>query len=375
MLRIGLSALVALFVLGCSAHAQDDAHREIDARVKALIDAHMQAQSVAGLSLAVVKDGRLVKAQGYGTANIAGNVPARSETVYRTASAGKQFIASAIMLLVEAGKLSVDDKISRYLRNSPAIWSGITVRHLLSHTSGLVRGVRGYKPSASQNEADLIAKSYGVPLDAKPGEQFGYSNLGYFILAEIITVQTGDHWSKFIKSRIFDPADMTATRLTTQEQEVAQLATGYVRKHGRWEPVTNATALRPSGAFISSVLDLAKWDAALRTDRILSHASRKQMWSPVRLNDGTHWSYGFGWHVRKLGNGRLVDHTGAQDGYRAVFTRYVDADLASGFSVIILTNKSPNKALRQFARDIAAVYLGGDTAKARAGDPLEDMDD
>src|SRR5262249_1406391 len=151
MLRIGSSALVALLVLSCSAHAQDGAQRKIDAQVKALIDAHMKAHEVAGLSLAVVKHRRLVKAHGSAPGNLAKDVPARSETVYRTASAGKQFIASGIMLLVEAGKLSLDDKISRYLRNPPAIWNGITVRHLLTHTSGLVRVVRGYKPSVSQN--------------------------------------------------------------------------------------------------------------------------------------------------------------------------------------------------------------------------------
>ena len=156
----------------------------------------MKSQNIPGLSLVVTRDGQIVKSAGYGLANRQLNIPASPETVYKIGSVSKQFIATGIMLLVQEGRLRVEDPVGKHLDGSPLAWSGITVRHLLTHTSGLIREAPGFDPFKIQNDADVIRSAYSQPLRFAPGEKWEYSNLGYFTLAEIIRVVTGGPWSE-----------------------------------------------------------------------------------------------------------------------------------------------------------------------------------
>lgn len=172
--RLRTLLTVALLVSGSLLQrARSD---EIDDYIKA----DMQKKHVPGVSLAVIKDGKVVKAQGYGLANVELNVPAGPETVYKIGSVSKQFIAAGIMLLVQDGKIKVDDKISTYLQETPEAWKDITVRHLLTHTSGLSREASGFASLKVQSDADLIKTAYTQKLDFAPGEKWRYCNLGYF---------------------------------------------------------------------------------------------------------------------------------------------------------------------------------------------------
>lgn len=161
-----------------------------------LIKAEMQRQKIPGISIAVVKDGKIIKAEGYGLANIKLKRPATTETIYKIASVSKQFIATGIMLLVQEGKLGLDDPIGKYLDGTPATWNPITIRHLLTHTSGLIREAPGFDRFKVQRDADVIKSAYGVPLRFAPGEKWEYSNTGYFALAEIIRKVTGQPWDR-----------------------------------------------------------------------------------------------------------------------------------------------------------------------------------
>jgi D-alanyl-D-alanine carboxypeptidase len=316
------------------------------------VKAEMQKQRIPGLSLAVVKEGKVIKAEGYGLANVELNVPARPETVYKIASVSKQFIATGIMLLLQEGRIGLDDKVGKYLDGTPESWNGVTIRHLLTHTSGIVREGPGFDPFKDQKDIDVIKSAYPLPLRFPTGEKYEYCNVGYFSLAEIISRVSGKPWGDFMNERVFAPLGMAATRPTSFSAIVPNRAGGYEWRDGKMQNAGEYVALRPSGAFLSTVLDLAKWDAALYTDAFLKQATREQMWTPVKLNSGATYPYGFGWSLEPLGKHRRVDHGGSLPGFRSHFMRLPDDKL----SVIVLTNSGgANPA--GIARGVAAIYL------------------
>ncbi|MDX2042081.1 MAG: serine hydrolase [Acidobacteriota bacterium] len=342
------SPFFAFIILAvASAIAQAD---KVDDYVKT----EMQRQHIPGVSIAVVKDGKIIKVEGYGLANIEHNVPARPETVYQIGSVSKQLIAAGVLLLIQDGKVRLEDKLSQFLDGTPETWKDITVRHLLTHTSGIVREAPGFDPFKVQADADVIKTAYPLPLRFAPGEKWEYCNVGYFSLAEIIRKVSGKPWGEFLKERLFLPLEMNVTRTTTLTDIVYNRADGYVWRSNKFDNATSFSALRPSGAFLSSVIDLAKWDAALYGDKVLSAATREQMWSPVKLNSGATHPYGFGWELSSVAGHKLAQHGGSLPGFRAQISRYVDDKL----TVIVLTNAdgaNPNL----IALGVAAQYIPG----------------
>ena len=322
------------------------------------IKAEMDKFHIPGLSLVVVKDGKILKAQGYGLANVPRRIAATPDTVYKIGSVSKQFIATGIMLLVQEKRIGLDDQIGEYLEGTPATWASITVRHLLTHTSGLVRESPAFDPFKNQNDADVIKAAYPVPLRFPPGTKWEYSNIGYFALAEIIRKVSGQPWSAYLHERVFGPAGMTTTVPTNAKQAVSHLASGYTGNDNSRD-AADWLALRPSGAFLSTVLDLAKWAAVLDTDTVLSDSSRRQMWTAVQLTDGSTAPYGFGWHVDSLSGRRRVRHGGGLPGFVSEFERFVE----EGLTVILLVN-GDDVDLPSIADGVAALYLPAPTPPA-----------
>lgn len=316
-----------------------------------LVKAEMARQQIPGLALAVVKDGKLTKAAGYGLANVAEKTPVQPDTVFRIASVGKQFIATGILLLVEDGKLKLDDRLDTFLEDAPPTWAPLTVRRLLSHTSGLVRESPSYVPILRQPDIAVIRAAYPLPLQFTPGEKYQYSNVGYFTLAEIIRRKSGQPWPEFMTERVFKPAQLNATA-TTDQPPRGPRATGYAGKDGNWTPVVDALAVRPSGAFQSTVLDLAKWDTLLDGDKILKAASRKEMWTPIKLNDGKPYGYGLGWTVATKDGRQVIRHGGSQSGFRTEFMRFPKERV----TIIVLANSDEAKPA-VFAEQVAEKFL------------------
>ena len=339
------SVFVLIFMFAATVAVRAD-------KVDDFVRAAMQKQHVPGVAVAVVRDGKVIKSAGYGMANLELNVAATPDTVFKIGSVSKQFLSAGIMLLVQDGKLSLDDKISKFLDGTPDTWKDITIRHLLTHTSGLVREAPGFNPLKVQSDADVIKTAYGVPLVFKTGDKWQYCNVGYFSLAEIIHKVSGKPWGDFLTERVFAPLGMNSTRTTTITDLVQNRANGYAWAKGKYQNADVYFALRPSGAFLSTVNDLAKWDAALYTDKFLTKATRDQMWAPVKLNNGETYPYGFGWQLEPAGNHRQVRHGGSLPGFRAEFTRLVDDKL----SVIVLTNGDGANAA-SIAAGIADRYI------------------
>lgn len=322
------------------------------------IKSQMQVRHVPGVSVAVVKDGVLVKAEGYGFANLEHQIPAKTDTVYKIGSVSKQFIAAGVMVLVQDGRIALDDRVSKHIPGTPGTWSEITIRQLLTHTSGLVRESPGFDPYKIQRDIDVITASFPVALASKAGDKWQYSNLGYFVLAEVIHMVSGRPWPEFLNERVFAPLGMTNTRPTNVGDVIPNRAAGYVWRSERFQNADNWPAVRPSGAFLSTVLDLAKWEAALQSDRILSASSKNAMWTPLTLNDGSVYRYGFGWEVDWFPNGvgptdvPLIRHEGTIPGFRAVYWRLPNHNL----TVIVLSNLN-EAALDNLTAGIAVRYV------------------
>jgi CubicO group peptidase (beta-lactamase class C family) len=337
-------AALAAAVLTANVTAQSD-------RTDDFIRGQMNQQGIPGLSVAVVKNGAIVKQAGYGYADIAKKITATPDTVYKIASVSKSVLATGVMTLVQDGKIGLHDPVGKYLDGAPSSWAGITVRHLLSHTSGLIREAPAFDPVKVQSDAEVIKSAYGTPLRFAPGERYEYGNLNYFALAEIIREVSGRPWSEYIDAKVLKPAGMNATFPTNTKARVGHRAVGYVDNDNP-RPAPHWVALRPSGAFLSTVLDLARWDAALDADRIVSVATRRDMWTRVKLRDGTDAPYGLGWFVSSANGRTRVQHTGGMPGARAGFVKYLEDRL----TIIVLMNLD-DVDIDAIVGGLAALYL------------------
>jgi CubicO group peptidase (beta-lactamase class C family) len=338
---------------------------EISGKVDAYVAAEMRAEKIPGLALAIVRDGKTIKSLGYGLANLELDVPVKPETIFQTGSVGKQFTATAVMMLVEDGKIRLDDPIGRYLSGAPARWKNITVRNLLTHTSGIhdyetealkKKGAAFINLRNDYTEDELFKKFSGLPLDFPPGSKWSYSNSGYVLLGILIHKVTGQFYGDVLQERIFRPLGMSYTRIISEADIIPNRAAGYRLVNGgiknqEWvSPMLNTTA---DGALYTNIVDMARWDAALYTEKLLKKGSLDQMWAAVCLNDGKTADYGFGWDVTSVNGHRLIEHGGAWQGFTAQISRYVD----DKFTVIVLTNlDSEHSQPDKVAHNVAAIY-------------------
>lgn len=303
------------------------------------IHREMETQQIPGLSLAVVRGGKLVQAKGYGKASLELDAPATASTLYGLGSISKQFTATAIMLLVQAGKVGLEDRLTNYFGWLPTEWGEVTVRHLLTHTSGIPyedwKGGIIEFDRFEYNQEDIVKTAF-KPMLAKPGGKHLYSNLGYRLLGMLIEKVSGQSYWDFLEQCVFRVVGMETTRNSDPKTVIPNRARGYGvsgGKHVNREPVTASSAFS-EGALISSVLDMVKWDAALNSDQLLGKAALTEMWTPVRLNDGTTSNYGFGWILRPVPGHRTVAHGGELPGFSTFIWRFVDDKL----TVIVLSN-------------------------------------
>lgn len=321
-------------------------------RVDDYIELQMKRRHIPGISLAVVKDGKILKEEGYGFANVEADARATPKTVYKIASISKQFLAAGIMLLVQEGKIKLDDKISKYLDGTPGTWRDITVRQLLTHTSGIPQDPPGFDPYKVKPDSEVIGSAYSLPMEFPAGEKWGYSNVGYFVIGEIIHKVTGESYSAFLAERVFVPVGMTATRTTTTSEIVPLRACGYTWRNDKLQNAQNWIALRASGAFLSTVEDLAKWDSVLYSDSILNSLSKQQMWTPVTLKGGTKQAYGLGWFIDDWQGHKRIYHGGSLPGFVSEFDRFVDDQL----TIIVLIN-TDNADPGKIALNVAGFFM------------------
>lgn len=307
------------------------------------VQREMALQNVPGVALAVVYRGELRYAKGYGIADLERQVPVKADSLFAIASVSKPLLALGVARLAEQGKLAWTDPVAKHLPGTPAAWQGITLAHLASHTAGLVRESPAFDGEKLQSDATLVAATYASPLVFPTGTQMQYCNVCYFALAEVISRVSGVPWPQYMEQAIFAPAGMLDTRTTSVTAVLPRRVASYEWQDGRHLNAREYLALRPSGAFMSTVLDLARFEAALQSSRIVSPAMLAQMEAPTLLKDGTPGKidpasigYGLGWQVGEAHGQRRLSHGGSLAGFRTLYARYPQ----SGWAVIVLANSS-----------------------------------
>jgi len=315
---------------------------------------------VAGVSVAVVKDGRIVKAAGYGKASLELDVAASELTVYEIGSISKQIAANAILLLRDDGRLSLDDPISRFVDGTPATWAPITLRHILTHTAGLAdfdTGNIGFSYRREYTGAEFVELLGRHPLAFEPGSRWTYTN-AFPLLGLVVERVTGQPYTEFVRSRIFAPLGLTSARFKNATDVVPHRADGYEWSGGRYQ---HGETLRPqviaaNGGVMMNVVDFATWDIAMRAGKVLRPETVVEMSTPVRLRDGTTVSHGLGWFMDTFNGHRFGAHWGTTvTGHSAVIRRYDE-----GVTVIVLGNLNDGGGeVDTLSKHIADLYLPG----------------
>jgi D-alanyl-D-alanine carboxypeptidase len=307
--------------------------------VDEFVQAQLQKQHVPGLALGVVQNGKFVKEKGYGLADVERNVPVTTGTVFEIGSVTKQFTATAIMMLVDQGKIGLDDKISRYREGLPAAWQAVTIRQLLSHTSGIpdyeaIMGYGSYRNVMTANQ--VIALAAGKPMDFAPGTRWNYSNTGYFLLTLALEKITNQPYIQFVQAHILRPLGMTHTRSSEPRDIITGRAAGYAFEEGRLEnrdPI-QPTATGGAAMLVSTLGDMAKWGAELLAPTLLREKDYALLWGDTPLADGTLSGYGFGWFVSPRHGHRALEHSGGTAGFTCEMLCLPDDRLV----VLVLTN-------------------------------------
>lgn len=310
--------LISGFTTGLQADAVDD-----------YINEQLASQKVPGLALAVMQHGHLIRAQGYGFANLEHRVPVHPDTVFKSGALGKQFTAAAVMLLVEDGKLGLDESVRKYLPEAPESWAPITVRQLLNHTSGLAPFPAG-DFRADYTSEELLGNIYPLPLMFTAGSRWGYSYSGYVVLGCLISRVTGEHYSHLLAKRVFAPLGMQTARLIDEIAIVPNRANGYEWRDGElrnaeWvSPTANSTA---DGSLYLSVLDYARWDAGMTEHKLLNAESWAEMARPAQIASGRTYPYGFGWYLEQDAGQDIWYHSGEWQGFKTAVVRYLGDEL------------------------------------------------
>lgn len=317
------------------------------ASIDRYVEAEMRREHIPGLAVGVYSRGQILLVKGYGLANLELNVAVKPETLFQSGSVGKQFVSAAMMMLVEEGKIGLDDSIVKYFPNAPKNWEGIRVKNLLSHTSGLAEyesdervGPKGpFYLRLDFTEDQLVEKVESLPIEFKPGDKWDYRNTNYLLLGVIIHKVTGTFYAEYLQQQIFKPLGMSSTRLISEADIIPNRSSGY-ELHGdklqnqSWvSPTFNSTA---DGTLYFNVIDLAKWDEALYGTKLLKQSSLERIWTVFPLNNGkpNPGDYGFGWRIRSINGHKIIAHGGEWQGFTCNISRYVD----DGITVVVLTN-------------------------------------
>ena len=337
-----------------------------------LVKAELARQRIPGAAFVVVQDGKIARVGAHGLADSEFGRAVTTHTIFRIQSVSKQFTAAGVMLLVEEGKIRLDDPVSRHLDGCPEAWRKITVRHLLGQTSGLFDFVNeptiDLKHEATEQE--LMASVASRSLKFEPGEVWDYSNTNYLLLGMIISRVSGRWYGDFLADRIFRPLGMTRTSVPRGRDDTPDYAKGYTLQKGQIRPsgaLATAVLSNGGGGVLSTVLDLAKWDAALYTEQILKRATLEQMWRPGTLNNGSPHGHGFGWDIGEIAGHRRLSHEGRWTGFSAQIDRFVDDRL----TVIVLTNLAESAPAR-ISRAIAGTFISALAAPVYA--PIPDKE-
>ena len=327
---------ILLQTIFCTAFSQN---KYVSFRIDSAIRAAMAERQIPGMQVAVVKYGIVLKKGSYGMANLEDRVPVTDSTLFPIASMSKAFTCAAVLLLMEEGKLGIDDSVGKYFESLPAGWEAITIRKLMNHTSGLRDDWDEDDIFFNTNNSDsaFFAALKAAPLKFQPGQAWSYS-CGPFVLGLIIAKVSGESYADFMKHRIFDKLGMNNTRINDVDAVIPNRAAGYRLKdnifyHGR--EISAAAQARGDVGVLTTVTDMVKWYTAMQDSSLLKQSSLDLMFSPGVLNDGNKTPYGFGWFVNPYRDHPLYSHSG---GFRTGYNSDIEIYPEDHVCIIILSN-------------------------------------
>lgn len=363
--RCSLVAALLCFSLAASGAAGADQEpvtpADLANQIASVVEA-TYAPDQPGAVVLVVKDGSVIYRGARGMANLELAVPLQPDMIFRLGSITKQFTAAAIMLLVQDGKLALDDHIEKFLSDYPTQGHVITVEHLLTHTSGIqsYTDIPGWFPKRIVNDmsvTELVDGFKKEPMQFAPGERFAYNNSAYVLLGAIIENVSGASYEKFVNDRIFQPLGMTNTYYGNNEPIIPRRVAGYTREGSVTRNAGYLSMTQPysAGSLISSVDDLAMWDAALYNEKILTSASLQRMWKPYTLESGRSTEYGFGWEIGKLRGRDVIEHRGGIPGFSTFALRIPESRV---FVAVLCNNDNPKVRPSYIAKRLAAIAIG-----------------
>ena len=345
---------------GGTALAQLPPSEELRNRVDAIAKQTL-SRPAAGISIAVMRDGRVVLARGYGTANLEHSVPVTPETVFHIDSISKNILSAVILQLADEGKLRLDDDVTKYVPEAPTQGRHVTVRQLINHTSGIYSFTS--LPSAANNERlelsneQVLALIKDRPFDFEPGSRWRYDNSAFYLAGMLVERVTKQDYGTYLREHIFKPLGMSSASLGYARMVVPHLASGYEVERGALVNTAFLTWKLPfaGGAVCATATDLLKWQAALDSGRVLTPSSLALMRTPTTLADGTKIDYGLGTRLGSVDGHRVVGHTGSGGGYRTVLASFPDDHLTVAILINTDDGSAPPAAM---AADIARAALG-----------------
>jgi len=334
---------LALFALAAPLHAQTS---KVE-RVNTFVAEAMAGYKVPGAAIAVIENGEVILARGYGYANLEHGILVTTETIFQSGSVGKQFTAVVVMLLVEEGKLGLDDSITKWLPKAPKAWKPITIRHLLNHTAGLP-GINDVPDThldlrRDYTDDELAAAAFKLKLLFPPGVRWAYSNDGYDLLGIVIAKASGHFYGDLLRDRVFAPLGMKTARVIDEEDLIPGRAAGYRIKNNE---IKNQEWVAPShnrsaaGGLYLSLKDFIAWDKGLREKALLKAESWAAIYEPGRLIKGYTAPYGFGWNLSEYAGRAHYWHSGGWQGFRAQISRFGPDDR----TVLVLCNSASCKS-------------------------------
>src|SRR5437764_8629671 len=339
-------ATVTIILLACCAIAQAQTPpTELSDRVDALAN-KMLSRPVAGISVAVARNGQVVLARGYGMANLEHSVAVTPETVFHIASISKNILAAVVLELVDESKLQLDDDVTKYVPEAPTQGRHVTVRQLLNHTSGIYSFTS--LPNADDNERlelthdQVLGLIKDKPFDFEPGTRWRYDNSAFYIAGMVVERVTKQEYGAYVREHVFKPLGMNSASMCDARMVVPDLASGYEVDGGALVNAAFVSWKLPfaAGAVCATATDLAKWQAALDSGRVLTPSSLALMRTPTTLADGTKIDYGLGTRLGSLDGHRVLGHTGSGGGFRTVLASFPDDHL----TIVVLINTEDGSA-------------------------------
>lgn len=349
------SYILLISLLGCisTAHSQVS-----ESQFDKMIEENYPADE-PGATILIAKDGEKVYHKAFGTANLELEVPMKTGMVFEIGSITKQFTAVSILMLMEEGKLSLEDDITKYIEDYPTHGHTITIHHLLTHTSG-IKSVTSMEEWSKVWRKDyepkeLIEFFKYEPMDFAPGEKYQYNNSAYIMLGYIIEKVSGMTYPEFLEKRIFNPLGMTQSYYGSQKEIIPKRASGYQNKENEWYNAEYLSMTQPysAGSIMSTVEDLFTWHKALQNNTLVKEETIQKAFTNYKLNNGEPIHYGYGWSLNEIDGSRTIEHGGGIFGYTTNAIYLPEEDVY----VVMFTNRD-DKSPGMISTKIAAEVIG-----------------